>query len=888
MMCIVGQSQSILQERLDGTEQGKSLPELLESLEKSHAVRFFFLPQWIESITINQSYEGRTVEYLLDDVFRGTSIEYQLISDYGVIIVKDPSQALLRDRLLQTATREKKKVEKISIGDPAGGKNGEVVLRGMVMDVKNDAPLVGASVVVKDIDKGITTNALGTFEMSIPAGQHVVTISYINYEEKVVDLDIYDDGELNVNLDETPTLLEEVVVADKAFSNVMGNRGGQTSIKLTEVKRMPSFMGQVDLIRQVQTLPGVTSVGEVATGFNVRGGGVDQNLVLYDGIPVFNISHVFGFFSSFNSDALKEVNFYRGGIPAEFGGRVSSVLNITAKEGNFQKWEGTGGIGAISSNFTVGGPILKDKTSMIASLRSSYSDWILNTIKTDYQDIQNSTVYFYDGSLKLSHQFSNKTKLQFTGYLSKDKFGISTDTVYRWFNRMGVMRLDHSFNEKFLSTITAGVGSYAYSVEDIEPGNAYELDFGVTYPSVKADFSYNLENHKISFGAASTYYQYNPGSIRPTTGLSSIRPQALAEQRTFEHGFYLEENFQWRERFNVEVGLRYSLYQAFGPSSVYQYDPSQAREVKAIIDTAQFASGELVKSYSGLEPRVSFRYSFTPNASVKVGFNRIYQYTHLISNTAAVAPVDIWQPSNFYFKPQYADQISFGFFKNFKENMYETFVEFYYKNIYDLLDFKDGAQLILNDHLETELLTGNGLAYGGELSIVKTKGRLNGTFNYTYSRSFREISGRSSDESINNGKRYPSNFDQPHVFNFNWKYNLSRRYFLSSNFTYHTGRPISAPTSAYLIDNVAVANFSDRNQYRIPDYHRLDLAFIIEGSHKRKKFWDGTWTISVYNVYARKNPYTIFFADNGRGYIEPYRMAVIGTAIPSVSYTFKF
>lgn len=888
MMCIVGQSQSILQERLDGTEQGKSLPELLESLEKSHAVRFFFLPQWIESITINQSYEGRTVEYLLDDVFRGTSIEYQLISDYGVIIVKDPSQALLRDRLLQTATREKKKVEKISIGDPAGGKNGEVVLRGMVMDVKNDAPLVGASVVVKDIDKGITTNARGTFEMSIPAGQHVVTISYINYEEKVVDLDIYDDGELNVNLDETPTLLEEVVVADKAFSNVMGNRGGQTSIKLTEVKRMPSFMGQVDLIRQVQTLPGVTSVGEVATGFNVRGGGVDQNLVLYDGIPVFNISHVFGFFSSFNSDALKEVNFYRGGIPAEFGGRVSSVLNITAKEGNFQKWEGTGGIGAISSNFTVGGPILKDKTSMIASLRSSYSDWILNTIKTDYQDIQNSTVYFYDGSLKLSHQFSNKTKLQFTGYLSKDKFGISTDTVYRWFNRMGVMRLDHSFNEKFLSTITAGVGSYAYSVEDIEPGNAYELDFGVTYPSVKADFSYNLENHKISFGAASTYYQYNPGSIRPTTGLSSIRPQALAEQRAFEHGFYLEENFQWRERFNVEVGLRYSLYQAFGPSSVYQYDPSQAREVKAIIDTAQFASGELVKSYSGLEPRVSLRYSFTPNASVKAGFNRIYQYTHLISNTAAVAPVDIWQPSNFYFKPQYADQISFGFFKNFKENMYETFVEFYYKNIYDLLDFKDGAQLILNDHLETELLTGNGLAYGGELSIVKTKGRLNGTFNYTYSRSFREISGRSSDESINNGKRYPSNFDQPHVFNFNWKYNLSRRYFLSSNFTYHTGRPISAPTSAYLIDNVAVANFSDRNQYRIPDYHRLDLAFIIEGSHKRKKFWDGTWTISVYNVYARKNPYTIFFADNGRSYIEPYRMAVIGTAIPSVSYTFKF
>jgi hypothetical protein len=882
-------AQTILNEKLNGSEEGKPLASFFEDFEKTHAVKFFFLPEWITSFIIGQSYKDRSLEYLLDDVFRGTDIEYQVVSDYAVILVKDPSRALLRDRLLQTATRERKRIESKIIGDPSAQEgSGDVTLRGVVTDLKNESTLAGASVIVQDIDKGVTTNAQGSYEISVPPGSHVVSISYINFEEKVYDLQIFQDGTLNVFLDETPTLLEEVVVADKAFSNVMGNRGGQTSIKLAEIKRMPTFLGQVDLIRQVQTLPGVTSVGEVATGFNVRGGGVDQNLVLYDGIAVFNISHVFGFFSSFNSDALKEVNFYRGGIPAEFGGRVSSVLDIHVKEGDFQKWTGTGGLGIVASNFTVGGPIVKDKTSVIASLRSSYSDWLLKAVKTDYQDIQKSSVSFYDGSIKLSHNLNYTTKLQFTGYLSKDKFGLATDTVYRWYNRMGVLRLDHSFNEHFLATITAGVGSYAYDVEDEEPGNAYKLDFGITYPSFKADFNYNLERHKISFGFNSVYYQFNPGSIQPASSVSSITARQLDKQNTLENALYVSESFQWKERFNIDLGVRYSMYNIFGPAQVYLYDPNVPKEIKSLTDTISFAKGKKIASYTGLEPRVSVRYSFTPNASVKAGFNRIYQYTHLISNTAAVAPIDIWQPSNYYFKPQYADQISLGFFKNFKENTYETFVEFYYKNIYDLLDFKDGAQLILNDHLETDLLRGNGLAYGFEASIVKSKGRLNGTLNYTYSRSFREIKGTTSDESINEGEQYPSNFDQPHVLNFNWKYNLSRRYFLSSNFTYHTGRPISAPTTAYLIDNIPVANFSLRNQYRIPDYHRLDLAFIVEGSHKRKKFWDGTWTFSVYNVYARKNPYTIFFADNGKGVLRPYQMAIIGTAIPSISYTFKF
>jgi len=881
-------AQNILEKKLNGAEKGKLLSTYFEELESAHPIKFFYLPEWIADTRLENDYNDKSLEYFLEDVFRSRNFEYQIVSNYAIVLIKDPSQSILRDRLLVTATKERKKIQSLMIGDPSLPQPKELTIKGVVKDVKGREPLVGASVIVQDLDQGVTTDTEGMFSVTVPSGEHVLSFRYFNYEEKVFVVKAYQGGTIDVELDETPTLLEELVVTDKAFSNVMGNRGGQTTIKLAEIKRMPSFMGQVDLIRQVQTLPGVTSVGEVATGFNVRGGGVDQNLVLYDGINVFNISHVFGFFSAFNSDALKEVSFYRGGIPAEYGGRVSSVLGISVKEGNFQKWEGNGGLGIVSSNFTIGGPIIKDKTSVIVSLRSSYSDWLLRQVKTNYQDIQNSSVSFYDASLKLSHLLGKNTKLQFTGYLSKDKFGLPTDTVYRWQNRMGVFRLDHTFNEKLGATLTAGVGNYAYTVEDENPGDAYLLDFGVTYTTLKADFNYNFGNHKIAFGGSSIFYQYNPGSIQPYSDESQVVAKQLDKQNTLESALYLSESFQIHERFNIDLGVRYSMYSAFGAAKVYQYDPALPKEVNNIVDTIYFEKGDKIKSYSGIEPRLSLRYSFTPNSSIKAGYNRIYQYTHLISNSAAVAPIDIWQPSNFYFQPQYADQLSIGFFKDFKEKMYETFVEFYYKNIYDLLDFKDGAQLILNDHLETDLLRGNGLAYGFELSVVKNKGRLNGTLNYTYSRSLRETKGSSSSESINDGEQYPSNFDQPHVFNFNWKYNISKRYFFSSNFTYHTGRPISAPTSAYLIDNVPVANFSFRNQYRIPDYHRLDLAFIIEGNHKRKKFWDGTWTISVYNVYARKNPYTIFFADNGGGILRPYQMAIIGTAIPSVSYTFKF
>ncbi len=790
---------------------------------------------------------------------------------------------------IQTAKREQKKIEKMSIGlAESGARNKKVTLRGQLKDSKNNEPLVGASIYASDIQSGVTTDAEGNFAFTLPAGDHVINLNYVNYEERIIDLSIYQDGQLNMALDESPRMLEEIVVMDKASKEVTTSKIGQTQFSMKEIKRQPALLGEVDLIKQIQTQPGVTTAGEAASGFNVRGGGVDQNLILYDGMPVFNSSHVFGFFSTFNAEAIRDVTFYRGGIPAEFGGRVSSVLDITSRDGGFEKWSGSGGIGMISSNILLNGPIKKDKTSISVSLRSTYSDWLINTVQSNYVNLQNSSVTFYDGSAKLTHKFNDRTKLTFSAYTSHDQFRLQGDSTYKWNNLLGSIRLDHAFSSKFTSTFTIGTGNYNYKVIDTDERTGFDLFYQITYPSLKADFQYQTGIHKISFGLQSTYYLFNPGTLEPNSTSSNVVPIKMDEQNSLESAMYLGDGITFNEKIFIEGGIRFSVFNALGPASVNIYAPGVPITTSSQTGVEEYGAGEVIKTYTGLEPRASFRYTLNPNSSIKIGYNRIYQYLHLVSNTTAITPVDIWQPSNFYFKPQIADQVSIGYFRNFKEKMYEAFVEVYQKKINNILDFKDGADLILNDHLETDLLQGVGEAYGVETSIAKNLGRLTGSINYTYSRSLRTINGEFEEEKINNGNQYPSNFDQPHIVNLVWKYNISRRYYFTGNFTYHTGRPVTVPLSGFLIDNITVASFSERNQFRIPDYHRLDIAFILEGNHKRKKFLDGTWALSFYNVYARKNPYTVFFKDNGDGYMRPYQLSIIGTILPSLSYSFKF
>lgn len=889
MLTFSAQAQSILSKRLDESSRGKDLISVLQELEATSNIRFYYLADWLVNIKIPNDYAGATLNETLQELFLGTEFSYVELNANTFVFLKDPTQSLERTRLIQTATREQKKVERLVIGDPnKPDAQQRVSLLGTVWDGKTNEPLIGASVQVKDTKQATVTDVNGKFEFSITQGPHVFSFNYINFDEKVVDLEVYSGGSISIELDEAPTVLQEIVVEDRAAREITTSGIGQAQLSMKEIKRAPALLGEVDLIKQVQVLPGVTTAGEAASGFNVRGGSVDQNLILYEGLPVFNSSHVFGFFSAFNSEAIRDVTFYRGGIPAEYGGRVSSVLDIRSKEGSLEKWQGSGGIGMVSTNLMIQGPIKRNKTSIAASIRTTYSDWLINTVRSNYVGLENSSVTFYDGAIKLSHLFSDKTKLTVSGYLSNDQFRLQGDSTYRWDTYLGSLRLDHAFNSSFSGSLSLGMGNYSYDVSDEDPLTGFNLRYELAYPTAKVDFNARVKNHKLNFGAQSIYYDFNPGTLEPSTEQSNKNFIQMELQKSLESGLYVADQFDILTKLHADVGIRYSLFTAYGPGTVNIYDPDNPRETLYQTDTLSYATGDKIKSYQNLEPRLGLRYDLPRTASIKFGYNRIYQYLHLVTNTTAVTPIDIWQPSGYYFKPQQVDQFSLGYFKNFKDRKYEAFVEGYYKVLDNVLEFKDGAQLILNPNLETDLLQGQARMYGIETQISKLTGRLNGSLSYAYSRSLRTIVGNFPEETINEGREYASNFDQPHVVNLNWRYNLSRRYFFTGSFTYRTGRPITLPLSAFSYENFTVSSFSDRNQFRVPDYHRLDVGFVIEGSHRRKKLWDGTWTLSIYNVYGRKNAYSIFFKEVRPGILRPYQLSIIGIALPSISYSFKF
>jgi len=861
----------------------QSLPEFFSEIEKMHPVRIYYLEDWISLYQVNEHFNGYTLKAMLDELFSDSEISYTFQFGYALILTKDPASAIKRQSIISNAIIQRKTIERKIIGNDRNYlPEHALTLRGVVSN-KDDRHVLPEVTIAANEDETKTTDISGKYEFKLMPGDYVLNFHLNGYDDKVVDLSIYDNGDIDISLQETPIMLEEVVISDQMLENVIG----RSDLSVSRIKRLPAFLGEVDVIKQIQTQPGVTTVGEVATGFNVRGGSVDQNLVMFDDVPIFNTAHALGFFTAFNPDAISEIQFYRGGIPAQFGGRVSSVLNIVSRQGDYTKWKASGGIGLISSHLTLSGPIRKDTTSVLISMRSSYSDWMLKAIKSNFADIRNSSVEFYDGSLKLTHKLSGKGKLTLSGYTSHDQFTLADDTTYNWRNLAGSLRYDQSLSNRLFSSISFAFGKYEYRLREEDPGTAFDLKYSITYPSLKADFQWDGK-HKISFGLQNTFYEFRPGKLQPSSKVSSVRRLEMPAERSLESALYISDGFELTDRVFIEAGLRYSLFNRIGPSTVYHYRADRPREVRYVQDSMHYENGGIAATYHVAEPRLSARYSIGGKTSIKVGYNRVAQYFHLITNSAAVTPTDIWQSSNAYFPPQIADQISAGIFSNLSNQVFETFIEGYYKQVRNVLDFKDGANLLLNKYLETDLVSATGTSYGVELSVTKVKGRLLGSVNYTFSRSFRQTRTRFITEHINNGMKYPANYDQPHVANVNWRYGISRRFFFSGNFVFHTGRPVSLPASTYAIDGVPVSGFSERNQYRIPDYHRLDLAFVMEGNHRRKKILDGNWVFSFYNVYARKNAYSVFVADDGTGSLKSYRLTVIGTIIPSVSYSFKF
>jgi len=662
---------------------------------------------------------------------------------------------------------------------------------------------------------------------------------------------------------------------------------GVDKLTIKNIKQVPVVFGEADLLKVVLTLPGVTSVGEAGAGFNVRGGAADQNLILFNDMTVYNPTHLFGFFSAFNPDVVRSVELYKSVIPEKYGGRLSSVLDVRTREGNSKKISGTGGIGLLTSKLMIEGPIIKDKTTFMISGRTTYSDWLLKKVPGTAYD--NSEAGFSDVDVNLVHTMNSRNSLYLNGYWSSDRFRLNSDSLYKYGNRNVNIKWKHIFNNKFYGVMTAGVDDYKYALSSSSiVTNAFRLSFQVSQLNFRSDFAWTFNNkHLRGFGVTGVLYNVHPGAYQAAVQGSQVKTDVLPEEQALESALYFGDQVVLSPRLSLSAGLRYSLYNYLGPHDQINYQPGIPREESSMTDTVSFAKGENIKQYGGPEVRLALRYSLGDDASIKLSYNTLRQYIHMITNTTSISPTDIWKLSDAYIKPQSGDQVTAGYYRNFKSNTIETSVEIYYKHIRNGIDYKSGGQLIMNHHLETDVMNTKGKAYGAELMVKKTTGKLNGWVNYTYSRTLLKTDDSLAGELVNGGKYYPANYDKPHNVNFISNYRFSLRYSMSLNFVYSTGRPITLPVALFALGGGQRVYYSDRNQYRVPDYIRTDVSFSMEGNHRVKQRIHNSWSFGVYNLLGRKNVYSVYFVQEN-GQIKGYQMAIFGTPIPFITYNFRF
>lgn len=871
-----------------GVSEGISLSEYLriaDSVDEKN--RYFFLNDWLTGYYLRSTDNGRRLDRILEEKLQGSELSYVLMDYNTMVVIKDPSRALERRKVLLDAMQQGKQVDAYVFGDELSDRKAIITIRGRVTDIQSEEPIPFVTIQINGSTQGTVSDSDGYYRLQLPPGKYALNFSFLDYDNSIVDVVAYDDGTVNVQMVRKSLLLDEVVIEDKLERQMATSRTGRTILSVPDIKSAPSFLGEPDIIKSIQTLPGVTTVSEAAAGFNVRGGSIDQNLILFDGLPIFNSAHVFGFFSAFNPDITRDVAFYKGGIPSEYGGRSSSVLDIVSKDGDFERWHLKSGIGLISGNIMVEGPIKKGTTSFITSYRSTYSNWLLNNFRTNFIDLRQSEVNFNDGYLKLTQRKDETTKVSATLYRSADSFRLVGDTTYRWNSFQFSGNYSKQINPELFLDITLGTSAYGYQVVNEDSLSAGQLDFQLQTNSLINNVLLTRGQHTFTFGWHITQYLIDPGTLTRLGDASTVSSVMLDRQRALENAFYFGDQYKLSDRLTVEGGLRVPIFNRYGEAIFNLYQDNASRNPQNIIGTLEFEGIQTSKVYAALEPRLSLQYLLQANSSVKFGYNRINQFIHLVTNSAAVTPTDIWRPSGPLTRPQRADQVSSGLFHDWTGRDISFGLEGYYKWMTDVLDFKDGAKLILNEDLDQDLIQDRGKSYGVELSASKSSGRLTGSFNYTWSRALRQFDSDRLGESINRGEWFPSNFDQPHVLNLQWKYIFNRRASFTGNFSFHSGRPITIPTAAIPFENDILIKYSDRNQFRIPEYHRLDLALVVEGNYRRSKNWKGSWVFSAYNVYARKNPYAIFFNITDQGIPKPFQLAIIGSILPSVSYNVK-
>jgi hypothetical protein len=764
----------------------------------------------------------------------------------------------------------------------------QYTLSGYVRDNSNGEDLIGAAVVAAPSKQGAVTNSYGFYSFKLPAGTHEVTFNYIGYQSITKTVTLKSNTTLTVSLSPSSQELKAVeVTTERLDENIKSTQMSVATLTTKEIKKIPQLLGEVDVIRTLTLLPGISVVGEGANGFNVRGGNVDQNLILLDEAPIYSSSHLFGFFSIFNADAVTDVKLFKGGIPANYGGRLSSVLDIRQINGNSKKFSGNGGIGLLSSRLLLEGPIVKDKVSFVIGGRRSYQDIFIRM--SNDENINSTVLYFYDLNAKLNYKINDKNRVYLSGYFGRDVFGLQDLFSFGWGNSTGTLRWNSLFNDRLFANFTAVYSDYTYYVGTPDEGVAnFTLNSRIQNYIQKGDFTwYANNNNKILFGWDATYYRFSPGKI---TGNFDVE---LSKENALEGGIYISNEQKINSRLNFQYGLRYSGFANVGPRVVRQYEAGKPLNANTVIDSTVYGRGDIVASYldwNGLEPRFAANYILNDQTSLKTSYNRTRQYIHQVSNTTTPTPIDLWRPSGPFILPATADQVAIGVFRNFKQDTYQFSFETYYKAMSNLVDYKDGAELIFNDYIETELLTGIGRAYGIEVMLEKKLGKFTGWISYALARTERQVVGNSPEESINNGEWYAANFDKLHDLTIVASYTFNKVWDVGANFAFQTGRPITFPNGRANFEGIVYPVYANRNGARIPNYHRLDFSANYTPEPKEGRKWQSSWSFGVYNVYARRNPYSIFFRQNQENPIltEAVRLSIFANIIPFVTYNFNF
>ncbi len=891
--------------RLDPTYNSQHFNDFIQSVEKRNGIRIFYNPDSIPDIPVSIQSDSVNLSDALKEILKSyrmyishdTDGNYFITKGQPVVTKISPDVYIRKQKNNdQQATSELKKdyittkseyvSETLVIGSENGKtRNGKARFSGIVKDETTGEPVIGANVYIEELKQGAATDADGHFELSLPKGSYTLQVSSIDKLRHKYNLVIRSDGSATLTLKPNLVVLEEVTVSSDKYNKVRSTQMGLEHITAKDVKNIPVVMGEKDILKVVQLLPGVQKAGEGASGFNVRGSPADQNLFYLNNIPVYNVNHLNGFFTAFHPEAISEVNLYKSNIPVEYGGRLASIFDISTRKGNMKKFGMHGGVSPISSNILFDNPLVKDKGSFMIGARYSYINWLLKKVKDP--DIRNSKASFGDMLGSVNYDLGESDQIGIYGYYSNDKMNYNQLIDHTYNNQGASLIWNHQIHKKHRFTSSLAFSRYAFNETNRELAyNSFRYDYFIKQFEFRNILLLHLnDKHTLVTGFNNVFYDQAKGNFYNLQNDSVVHSSEPGNEKALESGIFVSDEWHPTEKLSVYAGLRYNIYNYLGPQDVYRYGSDNLIKTN-ITDTIHYGQNRIIKTYQKPDFRIAIKYQLLPGVSIKGSFNQLQQNIFMLSNTLSISPTDKWKLADYHIKPMTGTQYSLGVYYNSTNRMWEITTEGYYKTVDNFVEYKDGADLLNSEIIETEVLQGGLTAYGAELMLRKNKGKLTGWINYSYTHTQVLIKSDNPLKQVNNGLPYPSNYDKPHSVNFVSNYNFSRRFSLSCNVVYSTGRPFTSPISIYYLYDNPVINYSTRNELRIPDYFRVDLSANVEGNLVKKKLAHGSWMFSVYNLLGRKNAYSVYFtSENGK--INGYKLSVFGTPIYTITYVFK-